>query len=149
MLIPRELTESECLDALTGHKIGRIGFCTPDGPRVFPVNYAMDGKSLVFRTSPYGSIARESGGPLDTVYGSIARENGDRREAAFEIDHFDHQDKTGWSVLVVGRLEVVDDPHELLSLTENPQPWAGGSRGLYLRLHCRLMSGRAVEPPPS
>src|SRR5690242_7997004 len=134
MLIPRELTESECLDALTGHKIGRIGFCTPDGPRVFPVNYAMDGKSLVFRTSPYGSIARE---------------NGDRREAAFEIDHFDHQDKTGWSVLVVGRLEVVDDPHELLSLTENPQPWAGGSRGLYLRLHCRLMSGRAVEPPPS
>ena len=134
MLIPRELTESECLDALARRKIGRIGFCTADGPRVFPVNYAMDGTSLVFRTSPYGSIAREIAG---------------RRDAAFEVDHLDDQEKLGWSVLVVGRLEAVNDPHELLSLAENPQPWAGGSRGLYFRLHCRLITGRAVEAPPT
>jgi nitroimidazol reductase NimA-like FMN-containing flavoprotein (pyridoxamine 5'-phosphate oxidase superfamily) len=146
MLIPRELTESECLEKLAGQNIGRVGFCTADGPRVFPVNYAMDGGSVVFRTSPYGLIARESG-QSGTGYGPIAPAPGAQRDAAFEIDHFDDQEKTGWSVLVVGSLKAVEDPHELLSLTENPQPWAGGSRGLYLRLHCRQISGRAVEAP--
>lgn len=86
--------------------------------------------SLVIRTSPYGTIARE----------------GERSaEVAFEVDSLDDASRTGWSVLVVGRAEVVDDPHELLSLAQNPQPWAGGSRGLYLRLRWRLVSGRSLE----
>lgn len=131
MVIPRELTESECLQALCGHTVGRIAMCTPQGPRVFPVNYVVDDGSLVIRTSPYGTIASEGGR---------------NAEMAFEVDHLDDESRTGWSVLVVGRAEIVDDPHELLSLARNPQPWAGGSRGLYLRLRWRLISGRSLGP---
>ncbi len=130
MVIPRELTERECLAMLMQHDVGRIALCTPQGPRVFPVNYVVDDNSLVFRTSPYGPIAREAGGNAET---------------AFEVDQVDEDTRTGWSVLVVGGLEAVDDPHELLSLRRNPQPWAGGSRGLYLRLRWRLISGRSVD----
>lgn len=130
MLIPRELTESECLQVLARHTVGRIALCTPQGPRVFPVNYVVDDDSLVIRTSPYGTIAREGGR---------------NAEVAFEVDHVDDETRSGWSVLLVGRAEVVDDPHELLSLARNPQPWAGGSRGLYLRLRWRLISGRSLE----
>ncbi|MGZ4426428.1 MAG: pyridoxamine 5'-phosphate oxidase family protein [Nocardioidaceae bacterium] len=127
-MIPRELSERECLDALATHDVGRVAMCTPDGPRVFPTNYALDGTSLVFRTSHYGMIA------------SVGR--GD--EIAFEVDELDRDRRAGWSVLAVGRTETIEDPHELLSLESNPQPWAGGSRGLYIRLRWRQLSGRAV-----
>ena len=133
MVIPRELDQGECLQVLAQHKIGRLALCTTQGPRVFPVNYVVDDTSLVFRTSPYGAIAREA--EADT-------------ETAFEVDHVDEETRTGWSVLVVGKLEVIDDPHDLLSLQNNPQPWAGGSRTLYLRLRWRLISGRSVELAP-
>lgn len=43
-----------------------------------------------------------------------------------------------------GDAEVVEDPHELLSLREKPEPWAGGSRFLYLRLRWRSLTGRVV-----
>lgn len=130
MLIPREMHESECLQALAASEVGRIVLCTPEGPRAFPVNYALDGGSLVFRTSPYGTIGRDSRSGAN---------------AAFQVDHVDPDTKTGWSVLAMGKLEVVEDPHELLSLAKNPQPWAGGYRGLYLRLRWRSISGRCVE----
>lgn len=133
MVIPRELSERECLQVLAEQKIGRLAVCTTQGPRVFPLNYVLDGSSLVFRTSPYGAIAREA--EADT-------------ETAFEVDRVDGDTRTGCSVLVVGKLRVIEDPHDLLSLQDNPQPWAGGSRSLYLRLRWRLISGRGLTPAP-
>ncbi|MEJ7743687.1 MAG: pyridoxamine 5'-phosphate oxidase family protein [Nocardioidaceae bacterium] len=37
--------------------IGRIGLCTSDGPLVLPVNYVVDGETLLVRTAPYTVIA--------------------------------------------------------------------------------------------
>ena len=38
---PVELTVNECLDLLEGGVVGRVALCTPLGPRIVPVNYAM------------------------------------------------------------------------------------------------------------
>ena len=59
-------------------------------PMIFPVNYRLDGEAVVFRTDP--------GTKLD---------HGPRAPASFEIDRFDREHRTGWSVVVVGRLEEV------------------------------------------
>ena len=119
MLIPRELSRFECVELLTAHSVGRVGLCTPMGPRIFPVNYVVDGSSIVFRTSPYSTLGTYGWG-LETV---------------FEVDHLDHQQMAGWSVTALGRGQVLVDPDEVTPLSEQgPQPWAGGSRNMYVRL---------------
>ena len=62
-----ELTTEECLSLMTTRTAGRIALQTPGGLRIFPVNYALFGDAVVFRTLPYGEIANnahELGGRL-------------------------------------------------------------------------------------
>lgn len=129
MLEPVELTQHECLDLLSGGVMGRIAVATPGGPRIVPVNYAVHDTAILVRTSPYSELA---------TYGP-------RNEAAFEIDHFDYDRHQGWSVVALGRLEVLA-PEELEDVRKiwEPRPWAGGHRNLYLRLPWREVSGRRV-----
>lgn len=126
---PVELTQRECLDLLTGGVMGRIAVTTPGGPRIVPVNYAVNDGAIFIRTSPYSELA---------TYGP-------RNEAAFEIDHFDYDRHQGWSVVALGRLAVLE-PEELEDVRRiwEPRPWAGGHRNLYLRLPWREVSGRRV-----
>jgi uncharacterized protein len=124
-----ELTVRECLDLLEGGVVGRVAMSTPLGPRIVPVNYAMYDGAIIFRTSPYSELG--SRGP-----GS---------EAAFEIDHLDHERQQGWSVVALGRLEALstEEMEDLRKLWE-PRPWAGGMRNLHLKLEWREISGRRL-----
>lgn len=126
---PVELTVNECVDLLSGGVIGRIALTTPGGPRILPVNYAVNDGAVVIRTSPYSELA---------TYGP-------RNQAAFEIDHFDYDRHQGWSVVALGRLEALapDEVEEVRRAWE-PRPWAGGHRNLYLRLPWREVSGRRI-----
>ena len=56
-----------------------------------PVNYALAGETIVIRTAPNTEIARFA--PGQTV--------------AFETDQVDEFLQTGWSVLAVGKLNLV------------------------------------------
>jgi nitroimidazol reductase NimA-like FMN-containing flavoprotein (pyridoxamine 5'-phosphate oxidase superfamily) len=131
---PMELDVDECLDLLAREEFGRLGLSTPSGPRIVPLNYALVDDAVVFRTSPYSELARSAIG----------------REAAFEIDHVDHAKQTGWSVVVIGRIEDVD-PADLEDLRKvwAPQPWPGGQRTLSLQLRWREVSGRRLRESPT
>lgn len=126
---PVELTVHECMDLLSGGVMGRIAVTTPGGPRIVPVNYAVNEASIIIRTSPYSELA---------TYGP-------RNQAAFEIDHLDYDRHQGWSVVALGRLEVLA-PEELDDVRRiwEPRPWAGGHRNLHLRLPWSEVSGRRV-----
>lgn len=76
-------------------------FYGPDGPLILPVTYQFRNGSVIFRTSPVGPLA-----------GLVRRTN-----VAFEIDGFDEETKSGWSVLIRGFAEAV--PHNYL-LTHRP-----------------------------
>ena len=52
-----ELTITECRDLLTTQDVGRVAVCTPQGPQILPVNYTVDGASVVFRTAPYSQLS--------------------------------------------------------------------------------------------
>ena len=125
-----ELTVEECLDLLAANVVGRVALSTPGGPRIVPVNYALHGDAIVFRTAPYSEL------------GSY----GWNTELAFEIDHIDHDRHQGWSVVAYGRGALVEDPDEIADIrrTWDPRPWAEGTRHLYMRLDWRNLTGRRV-----
>ena len=80
----------ECLDRLRSVGVGRLAFVEGGVPVILPVNHGVDGMNIVFRTT-WGS-------KLDVAQ---TAEN-----AAFEVDGFDENRSTGWSVLVRGSTSV-------------------------------------------
>lgn len=51
------LTEDDCLALLRSRELGRIAFDVEDRVEIFPVNYGIEGKIIVFRTSPGTKLA--------------------------------------------------------------------------------------------
>lgn len=127
---PAELAYSTCRELLGGGVFGRVAVCTAAGPRILPVNYSVVSESVIFRTSKTGVVATHDwGAPI-----------------AFEVDHVDYADHTGWSVVVTGLGHRVEDPDELavIKRTWDPRPWAGGDRPLYVRLAWDELTGRRL-----
>ena len=124
-----ELSRSECEGLLRREMVGRVGIATPAGPHIVPLNYSVSEGSVVVCTTPY------------SLLGTYGRDT----LLAFEIDHFEHAQERGWSVLVRGRSEPVEDAAELRSLVRVlPHPWAAGRRSLYLRIPLTEVSGRRL-----
>jgi len=125
-----ELTVDECLELLNSNVVGRVAISTPVGPRIVPVNYAMHDDAIVFRTAPYSELG---------TYGWNA-------DVAFEIDHIDYEKHQGWSVVAIGRAELVEDPDEVADIrrTWDPRPWAAGQRNLYMKVVWRDLNGRKI-----
>lgn len=127
---PAELSYDKCHELLSGGVVGRAAVCTPSGPRIVPVNYAVVDDSVVFRTTPY------------SVLGTYAW----NAQLAFEVDHVDYEQQQGWSVVATGRGAMVEDGDELAEIKAfwNPRPWAGGARQLYVRMRWDELSGRRL-----
>ena len=123
----------ECYDLLAGHELGRIGVIAQHHPLIIPVNYGMDGRTIVIRTHP------------GTTLSAAAHAN-----VAFEVDDIDRSTRTGWSVLVRGLAEEVGDAHrdDLVRRTRasGVQPWAPGEHGNWLRIIPQGISGRRIVP---
>jgi len=120
----------ECMALLAGERLGRVAV-VPDGvrPTVLPVNYVLDGESIVFRTAPGSKL-------------SAAVRNG---YVAFEIDGADGLAHTGWSVIVTGRAEEIEAADELERARRLPlRPWAEGEKGHFVRIPTTHVSGRRI-----
>jgi transcriptional regulator with XRE-family HTH domain len=124
------LTAAECFDLLSPGGVGRVAFTTADGPVVLPVNYAMAGRTVIFRTAPDALLA----GYLDCL-------------AGFEVDGLDEALSQGWSVLVTGRAIRVTSEAEVHHLERHAgvRPWAGGARDVYVRIIPRKITGRRIH----
>jgi uncharacterized protein len=125
-----EMTRQECLDLIAGGGVGRVALCTPSGPRIYPVNYIVDRGQIVFRTAAY------------SLFGTTVHD----QTVAFEVDELDYENASGWSVVVTGVAETVNDPDEIAVWADGGalQPWAEGARHLYLRIEPQGVSGRRV-----
>jgi nitroimidazol reductase NimA-like FMN-containing flavoprotein (pyridoxamine 5'-phosphate oxidase superfamily) len=124
------LAHEECLRLLGEEQVGRVVVIAGGTPQIFPVNYVLDGETIVFRSDP--------GTKLDAA---------GRASACFEIDAFDRTDHSGWSVVAHGRLEEIDryrgpayDHVRALAL----EPWADGSKAHWLRLVPFALTGRRL-----
>jgi len=125
----RTLSPAECFDLLEAGGVGRVGFAAPDGIMILPVNFAVMRKTIVFRTAPDTLLAVYADGRV-----------------SFQADHLDEALHAGWSVLVHGYAHKVTDEREVKRLEErtNLEPWAAGSRDVYVRITPARISGRRL-----
>jgi len=126
------LPRAECLSLLRGSLVGRVVVTDRALPAAFPVNFALLGDDVVFRTTAGSKLEAASTGAV----------------VAFEVDDLDPVRQTGWSVLIQGRAGLVEDPIDLARAGALPfQPWAPGRRLEFVRVRSELVSGRRLLQP--
>jgi nitroimidazol reductase NimA-like FMN-containing flavoprotein (pyridoxamine 5'-phosphate oxidase superfamily) len=116
----RDRDETDCWQLLETEVIGRVVASVDGQIEIFPVNYAVDGEGIVFRTN--------AGRKMTGVLAS---------ETVFEVDSVDRQAKAGWSVIVRGD----DGPTRAGAV----KPWSG-PKDFLMRISARTISGRRVIP---
>lgn len=131
-----ELSRAECLTLLGDTGFGRLVIAGGpfQAPLIRPVNYRFDesSQSVVFRTLE---------GSKFHILGRGAR-------ACFEIDGFDPETATGWSVIVIGAAERITRPGDIDRLSRLGLPsWLEARPAHWMRLHARTVSGRRLAPP--
>ena len=117
----------ECWQLLADAPVGRVAFNEAGEPTVLPVNHAVVGHRVVFRT----------------LRGSLLHEALMAEPVAFQVDSFDVIERTGWSVLVRGVADLADDPEELEKLELHP--WADSvEREDWVQIRAEEISGRRI-----
>ena len=132
--LPEILDEDACLPLLKSRDLGRIAFDASEQLEIFPVNYGMEGRTVVFRTGP--------GMKLDVVA---------RTPVAFEVDSWEPRLGTGWSVVVKGRAEEITlNPGRAADHLRQArvQPAAPGGRWHWIALKPSLVTGRRFQVRP-
>ena len=125
------LDRDECRRLLSSTNIGRLGYCAESGPRMMPMNYTLVNDSVTFRT---GLDSEASNQLFD-------------HPIAFEVDQVDEFLQSGWSVLVVGNAQPLDEGSLLLlDVAQSPEPWPEGPRSLVVQLPLTITTGRRVHP---
>jgi hypothetical protein len=120
------LTSAECLQLLSTRSVGRLAYIARAGvPDIVPVNYEMDGETLMLRSGP---------GPK--LQAAVRRE-----VVAFEVDDIDEENHRGWSVVVTGVATQVLSPG---TTPRGPSPWASGPRRHTIRVLPRRIDGRRL-----
>lgn len=120
------LSADESWHLLSSMALGRLVSCVDDRPEIFPVNFVVQRRTVLFRTA-------ERATKLFTVVMN--------NQVAFEAD--DHNVAEGWSVIVKGQARVLNDPAEIQE-AERAQllPWTQGVKSRYVRVSPSEISGR-------
>ena len=126
-----KLGQGECLQLLATRSVARIGLVVDGRPMVLPVNYALDGRTIVFRTAE-GTVLNQAV----------------LQEVAVEVDQIDESTYTGWSVLVQGVAqdvsEAVDTKSERLRAL-SLVTWAPGQRHRWFGVTADSITGRRLR----
>jgi uncharacterized protein len=121
---------TECLRLLASVPVGRVAFHADGEVVVLPVNHLVDGQDIIFRTAVGSKLS--------------AAEKADI--VAFETDDYDAQTKSGWSVVVNGRAEILYENTETQRLDGlGLQPWPTAvNRPFWIRIRPTSVSGRQI-----
>jgi nitroimidazol reductase NimA-like FMN-containing flavoprotein (pyridoxamine 5'-phosphate oxidase superfamily) len=128
-----EIAEADCWQLLSTQAVGRVAVIVGHYPLVFPVNYAVAEKSIVFRTG--------SGTKLHAVH---------RSNMSFEVDSIDPVHHVGWSVMVKGVAQELSVAHNRATVSRaelgGATPWAPGDRNHFIRILADEITGRRIRP---
>lgn len=128
------LTEDECHALLLTEQVGRVGLSVAALPAIFPVSYRIVDGAILFRTSPGSKLSAAAKGTV----------------VAFEVDDYQVDERCGWSVLVVGKAEIVQDFRTAFrALEAHLDPLVGGPRDWIVRIEPTLVTGRRIARPRS
>ncbi|MCB1000098.1 MAG: pyridoxamine 5'-phosphate oxidase family protein [Acidimicrobiales bacterium] len=121
------LGTDECWQLFRSAEVGRLAVSISNHPDIFPLNYVVDGESIVFRTAPGTKLAA-------AVLGTAV---------AFETDGYDPEAGDAWSVVLKGHAEQIEgwldkDRAERLPLF----PWNAAPKFEFVRIVPDELTGR-------
>lgn len=130
-----ELTEADAWQLLGSAPVGRLATVMDRQPDVFPVNFVLDGDSVIFRTAEGSKF-------LQLIVNS---------RVAFEADGWDQTD--GWSVVIKGAAHEVTDKDDLTRIARlHLKPWVQTVKSHVIRIAADEIEGRRFrfgeEPEP-
>ena len=123
------LDRSECLRLLGDNGLGRIAATSGALPVVLPVGYAMDGESIVIETGRGTTLGFATAGSV----------------VAFEADNLHEHGHSGWTVMVTGIAEEIDDDLEVDRLRHLLADGCGEGDERFIRIFPELISGRRAH----
>jgi nitroimidazol reductase NimA-like FMN-containing flavoprotein (pyridoxamine 5'-phosphate oxidase superfamily) len=122
-----ELTSEECWEMLRDEEFGRLAFRLVDEVHITPINYAVEGGSLLFRTAEGNKL-------LAVAMGSAV---------AFEIDRYGEDSARSVVVRGTARLLPEDEAHRAENVPL--RPWVPTLRYNVVEIEPKVVSGRAFE----
>ena len=124
-----DLGRRECLRLLGGATWGRVAVSVGALPSILPVQYALDGESIIFRAAPGTAL---EGATRGTV-------------VAFEADGVE-AGCGPWSVLVVGVARHLTGEDDVSRLHALPlRTWSTASPDRFVKLSPDVVSGRRLH----
>jgi nitroimidazol reductase NimA-like FMN-containing flavoprotein (pyridoxamine 5'-phosphate oxidase superfamily) len=120
------LGEDECWRLLRTADVGRLAVVLTGEPEIFPVNFVVDGHTLVFRTA--------EGTKLFAVTASS--------RVALESDGYDPASGEAWSVVVKGTAERLEHFSDIYAAEELVLfPWQAGQKQWFVRIGDTTVTG--------
>lgn len=121
----RVLTHEECWELLREAEFGRLAFRMSDEIHLVPVNYAVDGETILFRTAEG-----------DKLLGVVMHP-----EVVFEIDDWD--ERSAHSVVLRGVARRLEEDEEHRADVIGLRPWLGTLKYNVVEIQPTAISGRA------
>jgi uncharacterized protein len=119
------LSQSECWDLVSSRALGRLVTSVDGQPEIFPVNYVIQHRTVLFRTAEGTKLV------------SAAINN----KVLFEVD--DHNVVGGWSVIINGIARTLRTDEEI-DEAERAQllPWTATVKQHFVRIRPMSVTGR-------
>lgn len=122
------LTIDECWEHLSAEQFGRLAVSVAGRPDIFPVNYIVYDRTLIFRTAEGTKLASMA---INTA-------------VAFEIDGYDESTNVAWSVVVHGQARLVQHGADADKLESLPLfPWNTSPKHRLVQFQPHELTGRS------
>lgn len=121
---PRTMSAGECWQALREHEFGRLAYSLLGEVHITPINYAVDGEALLFRTAQGNKLLGV------VMHGPVA----------LEIDELGAEE--AWSVVLRGHAHVLEGDEAYRAENFPLRPWVGGEKETVVRIDPEEVTGR-------
>jgi nitroimidazol reductase NimA-like FMN-containing flavoprotein (pyridoxamine 5'-phosphate oxidase superfamily) len=126
------LPEHECWDLLASVALGRIVTSVDDQPEIFPVNFTVQRRTVLFRTAEGTKL-------VSTAI---------NRRVVFEAD--EHNVSEGWSVIIKGIARILHSYDEIEEAERaGLLTWTAPAKTHYVRVQPMAVTGRRFRFTPS
>jgi len=135
-LLPADerLADNECWELLAEMRFGRLAVSAVGDVDIFPINFVVDGRDIVFRTSEGTKL-------MESVICDVV---------AIETDDRNFETGVAWSVVAKGQAEMIERFDDIYAAERlNIKPWVDTPKERFVRVRVRNISGRRFYAAPT
>lgn len=122
----KSLSDQECWERLRQLEFGRLAYHLADEVHIAPINYAVQGTNLVFRTAEGSKL-------LGVVM---------NQDVAFEIDQISDESENAWSVVARGTARILEGDEARAADNLRLRPWVDTEKFNVVAIDVDELSGR-------